>query len=179
MLCQSSLTAWPDRQPGRRNDNNSPRQWEDPHSPYIENVIYSECPLAAKWDISPKFLNLNARALAADYSDSPIIKWSVKPGKFVQSTIDLRPHYWGLYIAASTTQQTEMIHSVLVDAEMHTLFFGLFMLTWKCTLCTFYWAPFRSSCNIFESSSMPNDILNLPLLCYYETLSKSQVFWTC
>jgi hypothetical protein len=39
--------------------------------------------------------------------------------------------------------------------------------------------PFGSSCNIFESSSMPNDILNLPLLCYYETLSKSQIFWTC
>jgi hypothetical protein len=56
-----------------------------PHSPYTENVIYSECALAAKWDLSPKFLNLNARALAADYSDSPIIKRSVKPGKFARS----------------------------------------------------------------------------------------------
>jgi hypothetical protein len=56
-----------------------------PHSAYTENVIYSECALAAKWDLSPKFLNLNARALAADYSDSPITKRAVKPGKFVRS----------------------------------------------------------------------------------------------
>lgn len=54
-------------------------------SPYTENVIYSECALAARWDISPKCMNLNAVALAAEYSDSPIIKRTVKPGKFARS----------------------------------------------------------------------------------------------
>jgi hypothetical protein len=56
-----------------------------PYSAYKENVIYSECALAAKWDMSPKILNLNARTLAAEYSDSPVTKLKVKPGKFARS----------------------------------------------------------------------------------------------
>jgi peptidoglycan hydrolase-like protein with peptidoglycan-binding domain len=56
-----------------------------PYIAYKENVIYSECALAAKWDLSPKMLNLNARALAAEYSDSPVTKLKVKPGKFARS----------------------------------------------------------------------------------------------
>jgi hypothetical protein len=56
-----------------------------PYSAYNENRIYSECALAAKWDMSPKMLNLNARSLAAEYSDSPITKRKVKPGKFARS----------------------------------------------------------------------------------------------
>jgi hypothetical protein len=56
-----------------------------PYTAYKENVIYSECALAAKWDLSPKMLNLNARALAAEYSDSPVTKLKVKPRKFARS----------------------------------------------------------------------------------------------
>jgi hypothetical protein len=56
-----------------------------PYSPYTENVIYSECALAAKWDLSPKFLNLNAKSLAAEYSDSPVAKRKLKPGKLARS----------------------------------------------------------------------------------------------
>jgi hypothetical protein len=56
-----------------------------PYSAYTENRIYSECALAAKWDMFPKMLNLNARSLAAEYSDSPITKRKVKPSKFAGS----------------------------------------------------------------------------------------------
>jgi hypothetical protein len=56
-----------------------------PYTAYRENVIYSECALAAKWDLSPKMLYLNARVLAAKYSDSPVTKLKVKPGKFARS----------------------------------------------------------------------------------------------
>ena len=75
-----------------------------PHSPLTENVIYSECALAAKWDISQEFLNLNATSLAAEYSDSPIMKRSLKPGRFARSP-------WALGVK-HPTRDPELTHSL-------------------------------------------------------------------
>jgi hypothetical protein len=80
-----------------------------PLSTYDENRIYSECALAAKWDLSPKMLNLNARALAAEYSDSPITKRKVNPGKFARSP-------WAMGVKHPTRDQ-KLTHKIYAWIE--------------------------------------------------------------